>query len=228
VHSTIAREAGALTEGIQWLVDLDNWDTGIMFARGIPPEELAVRMGAAPGSALPPLTEAEVWQAAAEPWRPPGQDGDGMIRVGASEGWSFAVEYGDCGGPDSLEDVSRGGVEVVRLDPQPEHPPKVFSYGLDGKPVCSFGIGEEVWRWGSRPDLLVPELTAAGILRPDGTANALLDDAPFRDRDRRTLAVIEEHFGLSLPWELVIVGHLPAYELRGAPDISAWVARRPG
>lgn len=207
-----------MADGILWLMDLDRWDTDIMFARGIPPEELASRMGAAPGSALPPISEADVWEAAPGTSQPHDADGAGLIRVGRSGDWSFAVEYGDCGGSRRVDEVSRDGVEAVHLAPQPDHPPKVFTYGYGGKPLCSFGIGEESWRWGERPDLLVAELTAAGVLEPGGSESALRGAVPHQERDRRTLAVVETYFGLSLPWELVIVGRLPAYALRSEAD----------
>ncbi|MET9570698.1 hypothetical protein ABZY34_16460 [Streptomyces virginiae] len=62
--------------------------------------------------------------------------------------------------------------------------------GWSCEPVCCFGPGEECRRGGHRPDFLLPELVAAGVLGPDG-ANAGPDDEPDEDRERRTLAVLE-------------------------------------
>lgn len=86
----------------------------------------------------------------------------------------------------------------------------MFSYARDGADVCGFGIGEEVWRWGDQPNLLLPELIAAGVLYPDGEY-ARPEDEPHRDRDRHTLSLIEARFGLLLPRDDVEKQRLPAF-----------------
>ncbi|MET9962917.1 DUF6461 domain-containing protein [Streptomyces sp. NPDC006326] len=198
--------------GIRWLADWDGWYVGLTFARGIGPEELAVRLGAVPGIRPGPLGAGDAWTMVNET-----TDGDGVARVGSWGGWSFAVEHGVPAGAERLAEVSRCGAEAVHLDPQPDHPPKQFAYARDGELVCCFGLGEEGWRGGHRPDFLLPELVAAGILAPDGSypeakaeaeAEAEPDDA---DRDRRTLAVLEHRFGLSLPRHLIEDTPLPAF-----------------
>jgi hypothetical protein len=140
-------------------------------------------------------------------------DDDDVVRVGACGGWSFAVEYGVGDGGQGPAEISRDGVEAIRLDPSPDHPPAMFSYARDGEGVCVFGIGEEVWRWGTQPDLLLPELIAAGVLYPDGEY-ARSEDEPYRDRDRHTLSLIEARFGLSLPRDEVEEQRLPAFIIR--------------
>ncbi|WP_327260890.1 DUF6461 domain-containing protein [Streptomyces sp. NBC_01232] len=191
--------------GIRWLADWDQWFAGLTFARGIDPDELAARLGALPGVHPGPLGAPDAWSMVTET-----ADGDGVARVGRWGGWSFAVEHGLPAGAERLAEVSRGGVEAVHLDPQPDHPPKQFAYALDGELVCCFGLGEECWRGGHRPDFLLPELIAAGILTPDG-ACARPADEPDADRDRRTLAVVERRFGLCLPRHLIADTALPAY-----------------
>lgn len=182
-----------MSGGIEWLVDQEDWQHGIVFARGIGPEELAVRMGGVQGSVVSPITGMEAWDMVLDL----ATDDDAVVRVGACAGWSFAVEYGLASGGDKLAEVSRSAVEAIHLDPSPDHPPAMLSYARDGVDVCSFGIGEEVWRWGDQPDLLFPELVAAGVLYPDG-GYARPDDESYRDRDRLTLALIGSRFGLSL------------------------------
>ncbi|MFI5671009.1 DUF6461 domain-containing protein [Streptomyces sp. NPDC051704] len=135
------------------------------------------------------------------------------MRVGACDGWSFAVEYGIGAGGNRLVEISRNGVEAIHLDPSPDHPPAMFSYARDGAYLCSFGISEEVWRWGEQPDLLLPELIAAGVLHPDGEY-ARPDGEPYLDRDRHTLALIETRFGLVLPRDKVVDKRLPAFLIR--------------
>ncbi|WP_301373164.1 DUF6461 domain-containing protein [Streptomyces xanthophaeus] len=194
-----------VADGIRWLAHWDQWFAGLTFARGIAPDELATRLGALPGVHPGPLGALDAWSMVTET-----VDGDGVARVGRWGGWSFAVEHGLPAGAERLAEVSRGGVEAVHLDPQPDHPPKQFAYALDGELVCCFGLGEECWRGGHRPDFLLPELIAAGILTPDG-ACARPAGEPDADRDRHTLAVVERRFGLSLPRHLIADTPLPAY-----------------
>ncbi|MET9467454.1 DUF6461 domain-containing protein [Streptomyces sp. NPDC006544] len=198
-----AGEAGG--SGIQWLADWDAWYVSLTFARGIGPGELAARLGALPGIRPGPLGALDAWSMVTET-----VDGDGVARVGSWGGWSFAVEHGIPAGAQRLAEVSRSGVEAVHLDPQPDHPPKQFAYARDGELVCCFGLGEEYWRGGHRPDFLLPELAGARILTPDG-GYARPEDEPDEDRDRLTLAVLEQRFGLSLPRRLVEEARLPAF-----------------
>ncbi|MFJ6795227.1 DUF6461 domain-containing protein [Streptomyces sp. NPDC091268] len=191
--------------GIRWLADWDGWYVGLTFARGIGPEELAARLGAVPGIHPGPLGATDAWSMVTET-----VDGDGVARVGRWGGWSFAVEHGVPAGAERLAEVSRSGVEAVHLDPQPDHPPKQFAYARDGELVCCFGLGEECWRGGHRPDHLLPELVAAGILTPDG-ACARPEGEADEDRDRLTLGVLEHRFGLALPRHLVEEAPLPAF-----------------
>ncbi|KOU15435.1 hypothetical protein ADK94_29185 [Streptomyces sp. XY593] len=187
------------------MADWGEWFAGLTFARGIAPDELAARLGAVPGVRPGPLGAPAAWSMVTET-----ADGDGVARVGSWGGWSFAVEHGLPAGAERLADVSRAGVEAIHLDPQPDHPPKQFAYAMDGELVCCFGLGEECWRGGHRPDFLLPELVAAGVLGQDG-ATAEADDEPVEDRERRTLAVLEQRFGLALPRHLIADAPLPAY-----------------
>ncbi|MBP0452799.1 hypothetical protein J5Y04_25125 [Kitasatospora sp. RG8] len=111
-----------------------------------------------------------------------------------------------------MADISRGGVEVVHLDPQPDHPPKQFAYARDGEDICSFGLGEEVWRWGRQPDFLLADLVRAGVLLPDGES-ARPDEERVEDEGRAALAMFESRFGLALPHD-VEGRRLPAFVIR--------------
>ncbi|MGW7059517.1 DUF6461 domain-containing protein [Streptomyces sp. NPDC054904] len=195
-----------MSGGIQWLVDQGDWQHGVVLARGIEPGELGVRMGGTPGSVVSPITDTEAWNLVLDL----ATDDDDVVRVGACGGWSFAIEYGMGDGGDRLVEISRNGVEAIHLAPSPDHPPAMFSYARDGADVCSFGLGEEVWRWGEQPDLLLPELIAAGVLHPDGEY-ARPDGESYLDRDRRTLALIETRFGLCLPRDEIVNQRLPAF-----------------
>lgn len=202
-----------------WLVDLDGWMSSVVFARGVSPEELAVRMGGDPDGATEPITDAEVWQLGITEWRP-GADGDGVIRVGRSGQWSFAVEYGDSTGGDLLAELSRDGAEVVRYVPPQEHPPADVHYASDGVWVCGYGLREEIWRWGEEPDLFLPDLVAAGVLSPDGATYLPPEDEDYRVGLRRSLGVVERRFGLSLSPAVLRDARLPAYAVRGTPRMT--------
>ncbi|MEW2046718.1 DUF6461 domain-containing protein [Streptomyces sp. NBC_00377] len=208
-----------MSDGIVWLVDLDGWMSSVVFARGISPEELALRMGADPGGATAPITDAEVSRLGMEVWRP-AADGDGVVRVGSSGEWAFALEYGDSTGGDLLAQISRDGVEVVRYVPPQEHPPADFHYARDGVFVCGYGLDEEVWRWGAEPDLLLPDLIAAGVLSPDGSTYVPPEDEDWRAGRRRSLGVVERRFGLSLSPAFLDGVRLPAYAVRGTPRMT--------
>ncbi|MEU1511678.1 DUF6461 domain-containing protein [Streptomyces sp. NPDC005811] len=208
-----------MTDGIVWLVDDSGWTSGVVFARGISPEELAVRMGGAPGGATEPITHADVSELEMEIYRP-GADGDGVIRVGRSGEWSFALEYGDSTGSDLLEEISTDGVEAVHYVPPMEHPPATFRYAHDGVFLTGYGLTEEIWRWGQEPDLLLPDLVAAGLLSADGKTYLPPEDEHYKTRYRRSLGVVERRFGLSLCPAFLRDARLPAYAVRGEPDMD--------
>ncbi|MFD6421686.1 DUF6461 domain-containing protein [Streptomyces sp. NPDC060198] len=216
-------------DGLQWMVgrtSSSGWMLDVHFARGIGAEELAVRMGARAGSAAEAMTDDEITglDIDAHPHRGPGS---AVVRVGEHAGWAFAITYGPY--LDKLHEVSRNGVEAVHYHHNSEHPPTHVSYGRDGRTVTGFGLCEEYHRYGEGDDPLLPELVAAGILRPDGAA---LHDPGIHDRDghgRRSLAVFEERFGLSLPRTALAGDRLPVYAVMGSPaadfeEIHAWAA----
>ncbi|MFI9161995.1 DUF6461 domain-containing protein [Kitasatospora aureofaciens] len=206
-------------EGIQWLADAGGEVDGVIFARGIPPEELARRMGADPAAATGPISGTEIWGLDIEVYRP-GDDGDGVIRVGETDGWSFAIEYGDSTGGELLTEIARGGVEVVHFRPMPEQPPALLDYARDGAVLCGFGLGEERWRWGQEPDLLVPELVAANVLEADGVTRCAPGTVPYPSAWQRTLGVVGRRFGLRLPRAVLGELRLPAYVVRGRPGLE--------
>ncbi|MEV7596996.1 DUF6461 domain-containing protein [Kitasatospora sp. NPDC089797] len=206
-------------EGIQWLADAGGEVDGVVFARGIPPRELARRMGADPAAATAPISGREIWELDIEVYRP-GDVGDGVIRVGESDGWSFAIEYGDSTGGELLTEIAGEGVEVVHFRPMPEQPPALLDYARDGAVLCGFGLGQERWRWGQEPDLLVPELVAASVLEADGVTPCSLGGAPFVGVHRRTLGAVGRRFGLCLPQTVLGELRLPAYVVRGRPGLE--------
>jgi hypothetical protein len=198
-----------MSDGIQWLADAWNAQAYyVTFARGISPHELAIRLGADPQDQPRYKTAREAGHMANE------HEYYTVARIGECAGWSFAVEVGAGSNAWQESDViSRGGVEVVHLNPQPDHPPSQFSYARDGVMVCFFPfLWERTENGGTEPDLLVPAMKRAGVLDEDGK-RIPWGDGTGQDSttaEAKTFAAIEEHFGLSLPKEAVITGHLKA------------------
>ncbi|MFD5513090.1 hypothetical protein ACFWIB_35795 [Streptomyces sp. NPDC127051] len=98
-----------MSGGIQWLVDQDDWQHGVVFARGIEPEELGVRMGSTPGSVVSPITDTEAWNMVLVP---PDAEGGRRVRVDGEI-------LGRATGPgDLLEFLRRAGLDPddIRLD----------------------------------------------------------------------------------------------------------------
>ncbi|GHJ41648.1 DUF6461 domain-containing protein [Streptomyces sp. TS71-3] len=218
-----------MSDGIQWMVGAttsSGWMLDVHFARGIDAEELAVRMGAQRGGVAGSMTDAEMvaLDVDAYPDRGPGS---AVVRVGEHAGWAFAITYGPY--LERLEEVSRDGVEAVHYLHNAEHPPTSVFYGRDGRTVCGFGLLEEGNRYGQEPDLLLPDLVARGILHRDGAIRSDPDIHGYEGRERLSLAVFEERFGLSLPRTVLAEEPLPVYAIMGSPapdfeEVSAWAA----
>lgn len=218
-----------MSDGIQWMLGTtthSGWMLDVHFARGIDPDELALRMGASRGARAEPMTDAETaaLDVDAYPDRGPSS---AVVRVGEHAGWAFAITYGPY--LDRLEEVSRDGVEAVHYHYNREHPPTRVMYARDGRGLCGFGLCEERRRNGLEPDLLLPDLVAAGILHPDGENYCDPDINDYDDRMRLGLAIFEERFGLSLPRTALAEDALPVYAIMGSPapdfeEISAWAA----
>lgn len=78
---------GVMPDGIKWLAAWDIPVEGVVFARGISADELAVRWGGVPGEATEPITHSEVDHLGMG-GRSYGVRGDGVVRVGASSNLS--------------------------------------------------------------------------------------------------------------------------------------------
>ncbi|MGW2462380.1 DUF6461 domain-containing protein [Streptomyces sp. NPDC001761] len=201
-------------QGVRWLAESE-WYYSVTFARGITPDELAVRLGASPGAARATVTAQEAVALLSDP-------DVGVARIGQAGGWAFAAEYGESRGTrhDILTGISRDGVEAVNLDPQAFHPPPLFSYAADGELMCSFGLGEERRRWGTQPDLLQEDLTAAGIILPTGDYLRVSAER-HQHRIAMSLGVIERHFGLTMPRDLLEYDRLPLAVVSGSPALDS-------
>ncbi|MFB7252645.1 DUF6461 domain-containing protein [Streptomyces nojiriensis] len=223
-----------MSDGIKWLAAWDIPVAGVVFARGMSADELAVRLGGVLREATEPITGGEVGHLGMR-GRGYGVRGDGVVRVGEDAGWAFAVEYGDSTGADRLEDIASGRVDAVHYLPMGARPPARFHYAKNGVLTCGFGIGEEHRRWGAEPDLLLLELIAGKVLHPDGSQNLPPSREHHTAYQERSLGVLEQRFGLSLPRAVLGEARLPAHAVRGTPamrtgpepdhrQIKAWAA----
>lgn len=192
-----------MTDGIRWLTtQRGGWYCGVTFARGVDPEELAVRLGAEPGSVLPPVTARQAAHMI------DGRNCFRVARIGTCAGWSFAVEDGyHSRAWWAKPEMTRGGVEMIHLTPKPDDPPREFWYYENGATVCAMDIGSESRRRGNDPDVLVPALARAGLVSPTGGP---LGGERHDDYVERLFGALEDHFKVSLPRDLVVDGALPA------------------
>ncbi|MXM64126.1 hypothetical protein GR925_11880 [Streptomyces sp. HUCO-GS316] len=212
-----------MPENLAWIADA--WqsvspsatDLYITCARGLAPEQLAERMADhEPVEVGPALTIQEAHR---------------MVdltqiycvgRIGQSGDWSFIVE---CVGSEgwALDPAVSRGAEVLIFDPRPDDPPSFFTYLADGEVQLHFELGFGYDPAGAQPDLLRPALEAAGAIPPEDSIDDLLGPdeelSPF-EQTRRVLTVVGEHFGLSLPRQVIESGQLPAVVTRTSPPPS--------
>ncbi|RVU15266.1 hypothetical protein EOT10_39595 [Streptomyces antnestii] len=213
-----------MPDNLAWIADawqsanLNATDLYITCARGLSPQQLAERMADhAPVEVGPALTIQEASRRVdlAQIYC--------VGRIGQSGDWSFIVE---CGGSEgwSLDPAVSRGAEVLIFDPRPDDPPSFFRYLADGEVQLHFELGFGYDPAGSRPDLLRPALEAAGVIPPEESIDDLLGEdeelSPVEEK-RRVLKVVGEHFGLSLPRQLIESEQLPAVVTRTSPP-SSW------
>ncbi|MFF3784419.1 DUF6461 domain-containing protein [Streptomyces sp. NPDC001933] len=214
-----------MTESLAWVADawqsanLSASDLYITCALGLSPQQLAERMADhEPVEVGPSLTV---------------QEASRMVdltqtycvgRIGRSGDWSFIVECGGSEGWSLDPAVSRGGAEILILDPRPDDPPSFFRYLVDGELRLHFELGFGYDPAGTQPDLLRPALEAAGVIPQEDRVDVLLGKdeelSPLEEK-RRVLEVAGEHFGLSLPRKVIKHGRLPAVVTRTSPP-SSW------
>lgn len=208
-----------MTDGIAWLAEPQSIAFGgysVTLARGLGIEALAARIAASAqwsvrtvepvgeltGDGLIEALDSEYGDA----W-----DGVGL-RLGVSDGWTFAVAYGGWFGVfrDSPA-ISEGGAEVFVVEYEEENGkpvPPTFHYHRDGRTVCSFNLHlDDSWGNGQ----VVGDPDVAGTVKELLNAEGLPDEERAdREVHRTALEVLERHFGLTLPRALVLEAPLPA------------------
>ncbi|MBM7168705.1 hypothetical protein JQK87_09845 [Streptomyces sp. G44] len=208
-----------MSDGVKWIADA--WSARSLYitcARGLSPQQLVQRMA--------DHRPVEIQPAATL------QEAAGMVdlvhvycvgRIGQAGNWSFIVESGGSEGWALDPAVSRGA-EVLIFDPRPDDPPAFFSYHANGEVQLHFELGAGYEPAGTQPDLLRRPLETAGGIPPQDSVDDMLgadEELSTRERQRRALAGIGEHFELFLPRETIESGHLPVVVTRTSPP-SSW------
>ncbi|MFC9426165.1 SMI1/KNR4 family protein [Streptomyces sp. NPDC056987] len=207
-------------DGLAWLADepspAADREGGyrFVFVRGVPPEELAGRIGQGP--LLAPAGEDEMTRER----RP-------VARVGrCGDGWSFAYEsraqLSEALLPERLnglgESASAGAESVTVWCERGDRlsaPPGAFhfSYAEDGQRVYGFTVrGEEIEQWGELPDSLDPEELFPAYEEGQGAGVEPLGLDP--DDEYEALAALSDEFGISLPEFALRHGRLHTVRMR--------------
>ncbi|GAA5019995.1 DUF6461 domain-containing protein [Kitasatospora paranensis] len=211
-----------MTDGIAWLAEPQSIAFGgyrVTLARGLGIEALATRIassaqwskrtvepvGELTGDGLVERLDAEFGDA----W-----DGIGL-RLGVSDGWTFAVAYGGWFGEFRTDPaISSDGAEVFVLEYEEENGkpvPPTFHAHRDGRTVCSFNLHLDD-SWGNGQVVGDPEI-ADRVKELLSTAGLPDEERPDDEVHRAALEVLERHFGLTLPSALVLEAPLPAFLL---------------
>jgi hypothetical protein len=113
-----------------------------------------------------------------------------LVLVATADGWSVAVEDNGFEGwrPEVLRALSPGSQAVSVYDNGSEG---YFSYAADGRLLVQFELLFPQRRWGSQPDLLLPQMRAVG-LDPDW------QEPPPGELDTAALALAERVTGVHL------------------------------
>lgn len=208
-----------MPDSIEWIADA--WNTRGLYitcARGLSPQHLAERMA--------DHEPVEVRSAATL------QEASSLVdmaqvycvgRIGQAGDWSFIVESGGSEGW-ALDPVVSRGAEVLIFDPRPDDPPAFFSYHANGEVQLHFELGAGYDPAGAQPDLLRPAFEVAGVIPPQDSIDDMLgadEELSAHAQQRQVLAVIGQHFRLSLPQQTIESGRLPAVVTRTSPP-SSW------
>ncbi|MEV0254016.1 DUF6461 domain-containing protein [Streptomyces sp. NPDC050732] len=184
-----------MPDSIEWIADA--WNARGLYitcARGLSPQHLAERMAdhepvevrsavtLDEASSLVDMTQVYC-----------------VGRIGQAGDWSFVVESGGSEGWALDPSVSRGA-EILIFDPRPDDPPAFFSYHANGEVQLHFELGADHDPAGAQPDLLRPDLEAAGVIPPQDSIDDMLgadEELSAHAQQRQVLA-----FCGAAPWLL--------------------------
>ncbi|WP_030598840.1 DUF6461 domain-containing protein [Streptomyces fulvoviolaceus] len=163
-----------MTDGLRWVFEAYPFGCSLLFCEGLTPEEVLVRLGARRESVCPlTRTEAqvvEVRNAADEPFDLDHledldvaaveelgflrRETDAVVRAGAIQGWSFAIQASTSyvSARNYLFDLSRGTrVVVAGMD---VNATQRVAYAVDGQVLSAFDPGIPVYDDGTDPPAL--------------------------------------------------------------------------
>ncbi|MFJ4826846.1 DUF6461 domain-containing protein [Streptomyces bacillaris] len=163
-----------MTDGLRWVYEAYPFGYSLVFCEGTTPEEVLERLGARRESVFP-LTreeaqEIEVRNAADEPYDLDYLDGldieaveglgflqsetDAVVRAGAIEGWSFAIQASTSytSARNYLPTLSQG-TRVIAVSRDVNAVQRV-EYAVDGRVLSSFDPGIPAYNDGEKPSAL--------------------------------------------------------------------------
>ncbi|MFJ8827042.1 hypothetical protein ACIREE_35395 [Streptomyces sp. NPDC102467] len=205
-------------DGIRWLADRCPTWSGycIHLARGLTAAELVDRIarGSAPGQ-LGEYTAEGIEAYVSSRGRE-----TAAVRYGTHGDLAFTVAHGYWPGelgPGYSSDLSRNsGEEVFELyyeTQNPKAPPPQFAFYRDGAYACGFHMYMHTWSH----EITGPD---AALIRTDIAAAGIHDETTRETAHRKSLAVVENRFTLTLPMERILHAPLPAALVYGHHEPS--------
>ncbi|WP_405731056.1 SMI1/KNR4 family protein [Streptomyces sp. NBC_01537] len=195
--------AGRSEDGIAWLLESTSWGRPpylVTFAHGMDARELVLRIGADPGTVMPPSVAASraVMRLA------DGQE-RGCLRAGTcGNGWSFAIENTT----DRAGDAAVNPIPGVTLWRESSIAPLHFVYvDEQERTLCALtATAQGLEQGGAQPGLLDAALNESGAFASDASTRGI-----------RMLKAVERHFGLTLPRDAVERHRLPVFRTPRRP-----------
>ncbi|MFI7499778.1 hypothetical protein ACIBVL_15010 [Streptomyces sp. NPDC049687] len=191
-----------MTDGIAWIDrGLREFGFSLTLVEGIAPEELAVRLGAQPGTLMDADTAAEMLRLSPGEWDLP----DLAMVGGTGDGWAFAVES-----PEATDRPDRLGPgrdlwsthTVVNIWDSTMDPPMIRA-NVDGRSDWMFVEHRTETLDHPLTRRLVVELgfveARTAVHRADGSGATMAD----------VYRIVGDHYGLTLPRRAVVDRRLP-------------------
>lgn len=195
-----------MADGIKWVAESELFDLGygFLFAKGIDPSDLVVRLGGEQGL-IGPLTRIEANELE---FRIRKESRDQIVRVGSQGDWAFAfAEYAAVGKHESAIRAASTATSAISIF-RTVNAFSGFTYAEDGELICEFEPGIDPEMSGREPEKFYDQFARVGLLGEEveelGSSSMPL-----------ALDVVESVFQLSLPRHELLDGTLPAARIPG-------------
>ncbi|MEV7777417.1 hypothetical protein [Kitasatospora sp. NPDC088351] len=191
-----------MSDGIEWMdAELGSEGFSLTMVRGVSHEELAVLLGARPGSVMDADTAQEMLELSPAPWRGP----DYAMVGDTGNGWAFAIESPETSGRADRYASGRdlwSKHTVVKVVDSTMDPP-IINVGVDGESPWMF------WEYTTKEmdHPLTRRLVAGGgfVEAPDRVHRGDASGVGMSDVYR----IVGEYLGLTLPRQAIVSRRLP-------------------